>query len=333
MQSQISLHIDGLQFTAWQSARIIRAFDAVAGAFSLTIGSVDSVGNQVLNSLKPSQVCVLYLEGEPVIIGYIDDISHSYSASSHTLSISGRDRTADLVDCCAIHAPDEWHDVQIDYIANVLCEPFGINVKVKTQTQIVAKFRLEQGETAFNALDRLCRSQGLIVNSDTLGNLIITRKSTAMASVKLEYGVNILSANYIHSAKELYSNYFLKGQQPYSTDSENGAVKVTIKDSSIARFRPFLMLAEDITSTASATLRLEKEIENRKAKSRQISVTVQGWREYEGGSLWLPNKIIPLKDKMLGIDESFFIAKVEYSYSEQGSMTTLTLESLTLEAV
>lgn len=325
MQSNISLKIGGSRFEAWQTASISRAFDAVAGTFSLSFGAYDHTGKQVSTYIKPFDACTLYLEDETVITGYIDDISISYTATSHTLSVSGRDKTADLVDCSAIHKPDEWHNMQVEYLANVLCAPFGIKAKVETDTKPVVKFRLEQGETAFEALDRLCRMQGLIANSNPSGEFIITRKSTVQAGVKLEHGVNILSANFSYSGKDLFSDYLLKGQQPHS---ESKSTKTAFNDASVSRFRPLLILAEDIASKDSAGTRLDNEVENRKAKARQVSVTVQGWREQENGALWLPNKIIHMKDIMLDIDETFFISKVDYSYSGQGSITKLTLESI-----
>lgn len=324
MQSNISLKINGTRFEAWKSATITRAFDAVAGSFSLSLGTYDILGNKVLDYLKVFQDCTIYLENEIVITGYIDDISVSYSATSHSLSIKGRDKTADLVDCSAIHKPDEWHNVNAQFIANTLCEPFHIKAFVKADTSIIKKFRLEQGETAFEAIDRLCKMQDLFANSNTLGDLILTKKGTATASVCLEHGVNILSANYTHSAKDLFSEYHIKGQEPHT---DNKAIKNTLNDANVPRFRPLLLLAEDI-ATSSASNRLKKEYDTRKAKSEQLSVSVQGWREHENGGLWQVNKIVQFKDKLLGIDKKFFIIQVEYSYSAQGSITSLTLENV-----
>lgn len=325
MQSNISLKINGNRFEAWKSVNVVRAFDAVAGSFSLSLGTYDILGNKVINYLKIFQECTLYLENEIVITGYIDDISVSYSATSHTLSIKGRDKTADLVDCSAIHKPDEWHNVSVQFIANTLCLPFGIKANVQAETTKIKKFRIEQGETAFEALDRLCKMQDLFATSNPLGELILAKKSTAKASVCLEHGINILSANYTHSAKDLFSDYHIKGQEP---NSDNKALKASLNDANIPRFRPLLFLAEDIASTNAANLRLKKEQDNRKAKSEQLNVSVQGWREHQSGTLWQPNKIVQFKDTMLGLNKNYFLRQVEYSFSEQGSTTNLILENV-----
>ena len=75
--------------------------------------------------------------------------------------IRGRDRTGDLVDCSAATMPGEWQNELLDRIVQSLIDPFGISVTVDTDIgEPFRKFRIDEGETVFEAIDRACRYSG-----------------------------------------------------------------------------------------------------------------------------------------------------------------------------
>lgn len=327
MQSTVSLYVGGSKYEGWEEVKVTRALNAVAGTFSLTL-SDRWPGQSTSRPIRRYESCVVKLDGETVITGYIDDVTPAYSDRSHSINITGRDKTGYLVDCSAIHSPGEWHNSGAIQIANELAAPFGIGVSVQHSVKPFKKFKLEVGETVFEALDRMCRMRSMLATSDVHGNLLLTRSGKGgNAGVVLQYGVNIKAAKCQLKGKDRYSEYIVKGQQPGIDTTAEGAAQIVAKakDSQVPLYRPLLILAEDAADANTAAQRVAWERDTRKAKSSSVTITVQGWREQKGGALWLPNKLVPVKDPVLGIDATLLIESVELSRSSSGSLTTLTL--------
>lgn len=327
MQSLVSLLVGGQVFDGWTSARVSRSLDAIAGTFSLSL-TERWPGRGAARPVRPFESCVLLLDGERVITGYVDEVQPSYDSGTHDVSASGRDRTADLVDCSAVLSPGEWHNASLERIASALAKPFGIDVHAIATGKRFKRFRLEEGETAFEALDRMCRMRGLLATSDVDGNVLLVRSGNGgHASVTLERGVNVLSASGKFCGKDRFSQYIVKSQQPGIDVSPSGAAQVqaVASDSFVPRYRPSVIVAEDAADLESAQIRAQWERQTRAARARSITVTVQGWRETAHGPLWMPNRLVTYCDSWMGVDARFLLSSVELSYSDQGSISTLTL--------
>ena len=91
------------------------------------------------------------------------------------------------------------------------------------------------------------------------------------------------------------------------------------------RHRPLVLLAEQGLSLQDAQDRVRWEAAVRRGRSREIDVTVHGWREKRAGPLWAPGRIVPLHDDWLGIDQDLLITSVEQRIDSGGTITSLTL--------
>ncbi|MCH5770564.1 phage tail protein, partial [Salmonella enterica] len=82
------------------------------------------------------------------------------------LNVSGRDKTGDLVDSSAIHGSGQWKRARLEQIVRDICKPFGIEVLVQTDTgDAIDSFSLDDGEKAFDAIDRAARAKAILVTS------------------------------------------------------------------------------------------------------------------------------------------------------------------------
>ena len=78
--------------------------------------------------VKPGDPCTVKIGDDLVITGYIDRYHPSITPTGHTVTITGRGKCQDLVDCAA-----EWPNCQIIAasafeIAPKLAAPYGITV-------------------------------------------------------------------------------------------------------------------------------------------------------------------------------------------------------------
>lgn len=327
--ADVALTVDGLVYGGWKSVTVRRSIETVAGTFSLAV-SERWPGQQALKAILPGQKCTVAVDGDVVITGYVDDVSPAYSASSHDVTVDGRDATGDLVDCSAVHQPGEWQGQKLEAVAAILAKPFGIPVKAECDTgKAFRKFRIEEGETAFEAIERACRMRAALAVSDSKGGLQIIRAGTGRAAVTLQRGENILEATGRLSHRDRYSKYIVKGQQPSWGDQipadQLAQVRGEATDPGTRRYRPLLMIAEQSVDGAAAQDRATWEANVRAARARQISVVVQGWRERPGGALWSPNRLVRLTDDWLAVDQDMLITGVTFTKGDQGTRTELSL--------
>ncbi|HGY4246166.1 TPA: phage baseplate assembly protein, partial [Citrobacter freundii] len=206
----VVLEVDGQQWDGWTEMSITSSLEAVAGEFDLTVTTQWSEASPRV--IKQGMPCIVRLGKDTVLTGYIDDFIPSYDAENMSIRVMGRDKTGDLVDSSVVHKSGQWKGVRLELLATEICKPYGISVISETDTgETFGSVVLEQGETAFDLLDRLAKQRGVLLTADGLGNLIITRASTKRAGVPLIFGTNILAARGRFSWRERNSQYIVKG--------------------------------------------------------------------------------------------------------------------------
>lgn len=218
-QPEIKLYLNGLIFTGWKSLSITRSLEAMSGRFELGIAvrAEDDV-----SVLKVGAALMLEINGERAITGYLDELNQSISGEDKSVRISGRDKTADLVDCSVIHNSYHFKNQNLQEIASTLCMPFGIDVVWAVQSQDAAEkipvWQVEPGETVFDTLTKAARHKGVLVTSDVNGNLVFTEPSTEPVG-ELILGQNLLELELTDSWANRFSQYRVIG------DAEQGGEK------------------------------------------------------------------------------------------------------------
>lgn len=321
----LSLLVNGRKYNGWKSASIALGMEQIAGCFSLTV-SEKWHGQNSAWQIMPGDTCRLLIGNTPVITGYVDDVNPSYDNGSHGVSVTGRDKTGDLVDCSAIHKSGEWVNVSLAKIATDLCAPFGITVAAATDTgKAFSRFSVQEGETVFECIERAARERGILLMSDGNGRLILTRSGTNRIGTALVKGKNIENASGQFSHKERYSKYIIKGQSPgsdWTSTTHNTQTKAIAEDNAVTRYRPLIIIGEQGDGSTYAD-RAKWERNVRAGRSSRISYTVTGW--HHGAGLWLPNNLVTVNDDYLGVQGDMMLASVRMSLDDSGSKTELEL--------
>ncbi len=111
------------------------------------------------------------------------------SIGQEGVTISGRDVTGDLVDC----PPDprgkhEYRDLSLTEFAEKLCKPFGIKVRCDTDVSPnFDKMTVEAGETVLSALSKYAKQRGVLITTDRVGTLVITRSGQERAAAGIRF--------------------------------------------------------------------------------------------------------------------------------------------------
>jgi prophage tail gpP-like protein len=327
----VTLKINGKSFSGWESIRIERSIETLSGSFSL--GVTDRwPGLSQKWEINGGDRCTVLIDNTVVITGFVDEDEPELDADSHDISVNGRDNTCDLVDCSAIHNPSQWIGQSLESIVRDLIAPFGIKLIVKAPTgEAFKKFSLEQGETVFEAISRLCRLRAVLAYSDGLGNLIITTAGTSPSAVALIEGKNIKSSKGTFSVKERFSEVHVKSQTQGSDDnppSVTSGWKGAAYDKEVTRYRPLLIVAENQANAAQCQERAEWEVATRSGKGNRVVIKVQGWRQGPKTTdpLWQVNSLVFVQSSAAKANGQYLISSVVFTLDEDGgTVTELTL--------
>ena len=321
----LELLVRGNAWRGWHSASFRRSLGELASSFSLGLSSRSGSGDQDLDVL-PGDSVEIRIAGKTVLAGYLDEVSESFSTSGHGLSVSGRSKTGQLVDCSATSDTGKWAaGTLLGDLAKDVCAPFGIDVKgegaVKKLDGVVL---LESGESVNELLSRACQMVGVVATTSPEGNLLLLDKSAAWKGCGTLDGRTILSIDHTRTLSERFSEY--RSRWGVSTkqfgSSSRGKQTATATDSCVKIYRPLCL--EDDGNGSSAKKRVEAEAIVRAAKSQTLSVSVAGWRA-PNGNLWSEGCVVYFSSALVGFEGEFLIESAELTRDTSGSVTALSL--------
>ncbi|HGA5438185.1 TPA: phage baseplate assembly protein [Salmonella enterica subsp. enterica serovar Eastbourne] len=333
MMNNVELKVDGKIFSGWTSVTVNRSIETMAGYFDLGVNVQTSTD---LSSLAPGKPFTLSIDGQTVITGYTDGRRRQMGADSMKITIAGRDKTADLIDCAAIYKGGQWKKRTLEQIARDLCQPYGVAVRWElTDAESAApftSFTLDHSETVYEALGRAARARGVLITSNAAGDLVFTRADESHSD-RLVLGENLLSVDFDEDYRDRFSEYTVKGH-----GRANGKVgdtvdaraiasqKGTATDSGITRYRPMIILADSKVDAQSATARALREQRRRLAKSVTFEAQLDGWTR-SNGQIWMPNILAEIDASKFAIQTGpLLVSKVVQTLDDrEGVKTTLKL--------
>lgn len=325
--SPVVLRVAGAEFKGWTDIRITRSLEQMSGEFELgvtqTLGTLDDFAN----GLREGQRCQVLAFGQVVIDGYLERVDASISATDHTVSVSGRDVTCDLIDSAAQLDKQELANVTIKQAALALLKPFNISVSCPKEGKPFKKFAVNHGETVFSVLNAHAKQRGMLLYTLGDGVLHIGQPVHEDIDYSLKEGRNILSASASHDTSQQFHTYIIKGQ-----GKGKGKTKVSAKaiDSTQRPARVTMINAErnDESSLNDLGERAAWEARRRKAKGRRAQVKLRDWRwkVEQVRQLWNVGQRVYLDAPRLRYQEHMLITSVTYSITEsEGLVSELTL--------
>lgn len=331
----ISVLVKGNVYTGWKGLACTRSIESPAGSFSVQVSDVDPW------PIAPGDECTVKLDGEQVIKGYVDKVDVDIAPDSHTYTVSGRDKSADMVDCSVDSKTSELKGQTIKQIAETIAKPFGVSVSADGDIgAALPRFSIQPGDTAWATVERAARMRGVLVLSDSNGGIVLTKPKKQKVDVTLKQGENILSASVSFDDSERYSKYIVRGQSPgtvaniFAEPGESSAKQVAqataqvgakFSDDGVKRNRPMIVVAESNVDALTSKQRAKWEATVRAARALQLSVKVHGWKKGNGG-LWKVNELVPCDIPLLRIKDDLLVSEVSFNCSiDDGTTTTLTL--------
>ncbi|RRJ34456.1 Mu P family protein [Pandoraea apista] len=321
--------------SGWTRLRVTRSCERFPGDFELEMTEIyPGQAQDVI--LAPGDECVLMLDSEPVITGYVDRVTPSISDDSHEIHVNGRGKCEDLLDCAAIWPNGQMSNVSAYTMAKSLAAAYGIDVSCDVpDLLIIPQLNVGPLETVYEVVERVARYSALLVYEDRSGNMVLARAGTEAMTSGVQEGINVEAATAARSMDRRYSHITvqLTGSNNMTDLTSLLAPHFTATDPNVPRRRERVIIAEcGELGWEVGKQRAIWEVAWRRGRAEVIHVTVDNWRDV-AGNLWEPNKLIDVLipslkvsgDQAGTVPQRLMIAEVTYSLDESGTHAQLTL--------
>ncbi|MEQ9889017.1 phage baseplate assembly protein [Pectobacterium zantedeschiae] len=346
----VSVIINGKAHTDWSRYQIDSDFLIPADAWSVSLGLPD--GKFPADVVRGAPVTVK-VGSDTVMTGRIDSVQRSVARSGVTLSLSGRDSAAILVDCAAPILTARQVGLE-DVVAQIV-RPLGITkIRIEAESAIRSdKISAEPGERAWDMLLRACAGRGLWPWFAPDGTLIIggpdyTKQPVASLIMRMDgKGNNVLSLSDASSIDKSFSELTVLAQShahsasgsstaivdvtddtPINIDTDTGTaetgqhgMRAVVKDPTVNYYRPQVLVVGDADNQEQINYRARKALADAKLNGYSLTAIVYGHRTSDG-VLWEPGQRIHVTSEYHGIDAVFFLMGREFSGGRPGGTTT-----------
>lgn len=223
MPNLISLEVNNQTYSNFLSYSIEKDIENLCGTFSLEISASDEFGDL---PITPNDAIRVTIDGEPVITGYVDEMTIDYSAESHTISLTGRDKTADFVDS-KLDSKTFSPPIGFEELLRKLLRIVGYQVvpiptriglsATSNQISIINNYgpipqfttaegiQLRSSESAYELIKRCAEKRQILVNSDGNGNIVINRIGADIAPTILQNSKSESNNNNIKNGRARFS--------------------------------------------------------------------------------------------------------------------------------
>ncbi len=320
----VSVVVGGTQFFGWEKVAVNLAADKAARSFALTAADGTDLGAAF--SFLPDQTIDVYAGDDLLLHGWIEQLIPSFEAANHTIEVSGRSKSADAVESSANHKTGELKNKNLLQIAKEI-DDTGVKYTTDTDLKTIDKFRLNPGETVFEALDRLAKYDGVLLMGQADGSIMITKGgSKGNVHPPLVEGVNILggSATYDFSGKA--KKVKIRGQHIFGQSSKN-SLRIGADATNPAMQRNItksIVGERDLTGIDQAKERASNHLVRQQAQASSASIKVQGWRD-ANGAIWTPNSLVFVNSQALRMNQTFAIKDVSLTQDSSGTIAQLSL--------
>jgi prophage tail gpP-like protein len=241
-----------------------------------------------------------------------------------SISISGRGKSQDMIDCSAVHDTGHFANKTVLDIARAL-DKFGVGVSSDEKLTKIPIWRITPGESAFRAIEKICREQNLFCVGQPDGSLKITKGGKERHTGGLIEGVNIKVGEADFNYAGRHSDIIVRGQRPYGHGADALEIEARARDAEVGRYRPVIINHDNDTDHERAAKRATTRRDREAGNSLKSNITVQGFRD-DGGKLWTPGALVFVDSPFLNLAQDMAIETVTFSQiRDEGSLSVLAL--------
>jgi prophage tail gpP-like protein len=327
---ELALSIGGEKLSGWTEIAVTLRAEGFPSSFEVALSSRGPGGKGV--SIAPAGAdCEVFLGDDLVVTGYVDRVIESGDGESHRISVIGRGRTQDLVDCSA-----EWPTAQLVQgtaldIATRLASAYGIPVVLGEGAEagdpVPAPWCLNYTDTGASIIQRVAQAVGLLAYENAAGALVLANAGNSEAASGIVYGENVEGWSVELAADQRFSEIVCRAiSQDAWGDLPGSDIFDTEVDPNVARHRRLNIVMADVAEDPrSFTIRKAIwEVARRAGRATSARATIDSWRD-AAGALWRPNTMVPVSLPGMPADMMLCLSEVTFRRDEGGTHADLAL--------
>lgn len=308
------------KYSGFLESEFYSSINYISRYFELCYTQDSDTTNQI--GFKKGDIAQIKIDNKLYLTGRLDLVRTSLGDNGLKITLVGRSKSAQLVDCSAPFEPGELLNQDALQIARRLCEPFGIEVK-SSLASFGEKFpvwSINTGESVWSNLQRLAWQRGLLFRDSPDGSIVIDTLKRVESETSLQLGKNILTFDHEDSLLNRFSEYTILGQS-----KDDFHMKETAYDSEIGFYRPKVLISPLSTSRDQLRSNVAYEKQLRKQRGEDLTVLVGGWED--GESFFNINTLIKTNIPIISLNDQMLISGVRLKQSQsQGLSAELELE-------
>ena len=333
-EDRITLRVAGGEHRDWTSYSIDSDLLTPADAWRVSLGIP---AQKIPASIRPWAQVEVLLGGDVILTGRIDRVERELAKDTQTLSLSGRDEAAVLVDCSAPIFTQR--EATLQEVVDLVARPLGI---LRTDVRANGRYggrkekvAIEPGMTAWDALKQACEANGCWAWCEPDGTLVVGGPDYAAAPVATLVttfdgkGNNTLSLSVREDVSGRYSEVTVLGQT-HGTEDQEGKNSIMHRetDPDVPGYRPLIIAEGECDDVAEAERRARKTLMDSRLEGFEIAARVRGHRVGgQSGEPWKPGQRVHVLSEPHGLDGVYFLMKrVFIGGKDRGRVTELTLK-------
>ena len=310
---------------------VSRRINALAATFNIRFPSKWIKNNRDEFDFVVGKQARVYLShggrsDQVLLNGFVEKVNTGVDDTSHQIEVSGRDNTADLIDCSPNNLP-EFNNRTLFQIMQDVCRPFNIPVAGENVDKdfVFPRAKLNPGKTVFAFLNDLAKQRGLLLcNIPRVGGGIVLCRPGDRRYNKAKIDANnVLRMTVNQNASQIFSEYNALTQSVPTPDNPDASTdsEGTVKDNTVGRYRPMTFIVEKTSNVTQALTRAKWEATRRVASLLRISCDVIGWIN-DDQDIWRENMIVNVDYPSIGIKGNYLIESVTYAFGANDAQKT-----------
>lgn len=329
---RLRLILGGKTWSNWTRVGLTADYTTPADGWSLEVRAPKP---EQLAQLQDGSAVVIMADELIALSGFMDGKVVSEDKHGVTVTLTGRDLAAPLVDCSP--GKRTWSKLTLKALANKWVEELGlhqVSVQAQGDALVARDHKAQPGETYWGALTRICKRLRLMPWMSPGGVLHLGRPDYDSKPVgHLVQGENVLGWSYSSNLAGRYSDVTVHGTLKTSGSSlfptsSKGAISELAQDDVLKAqgvYRPRHMEVSSLSSRQEARDRAAWEVSKRAFDGTSLTVQLQGWGPRDG-ELWRPNSLVDVSFPQINLSGPLWISGVQLRQDREGaSQASLTL--------
>lgn len=300
---KLTLFISGKQYPFYQ-ANLNYSVEQLAHTFQCSIPPM---------KIEQPLPIEFRLEDKLILTGQIDQVENATASSSHELSITGRSKSANMIDSRI--TMDALYDQDVEKLLRSLTKPFGLTVKsMVSGLPSIPEFQIT-AESPVENVAQIIREQGYMLIER---NGVLTIENTAHATLQgigLSVGENVEGLDITRTFNKQFHRIEVQG----AWDDDHAIVT----QPSINPARTQVIICDQLQSKEACLSRAKYERDLSIAQSLSVSTSIA--EVFHTLAIDGLNRVIQVKDQTQNFSEMLVIKALGLSVSESSATTTVEL--------